>query len=77
MYLWFDIFKIISIIDNENKVYELFNYFQSKAGFALKLKADKSSEYYYKIVYKTFETAIHNYFFSKYTNNVVKTYLKK
>ena len=75
-YLWLDIFKDISLIDNDNKIHKLEDYFPYNAWVDLELNS-KTSEYYYKKAYKSFETAIHNYFFSKYTNNVVKTYLKK
>ena len=75
-YLWLDIFKDISLIDNDNKIHKLEDYFPYNAWVDLELNS-KTSEYYYKKAYKLFETAIHNYFFSKYTNNVVKTYLKK
>ena len=75
-YLWFDIFNNISLIDNDNKIHKLGDYFPYNAWVDLELNS-KTSEYNYKKAYKTFETAIHNYFFSKYTNNVVKTYLKK
>ncbi len=75
-YLWLDIFKDISLIDNDNKIHKLEDYFPYNAWVDLELNS-KTSEYYYKKAYKSFETAIHNYFFSKYTNNVVKSYLKK
>ena len=72
LHLWFDIFKNISIIDNENKVYELSNYFQNGASVALGLKADKSSEYYYKKAYKSLETAIHNYYLENHIDKAKK-----
>ena len=75
-YLWLDIFKDISLIDNDNKIHKLEDYFSYNAWVDLELNS-KTSGYYYKKAYKSFETAIHNYFFSKYTNNVVKSYLKK
>ena len=75
-YLWLDIFKDISLIDNDNKIHKLEDYFPYNAWVDLELNS-KTSEYYYKKAYKSFETAIHNYFFSKYANNVVKSYLKK
>ncbi len=75
-YLWLDIFKDISLIDNDNKIHKLEDYFPYNAWVDLELNS-KTSEYYYKKAYKSFETAIHNYFFIKYANNVVKSYLKK
>ena len=71
-YLWFDIFRNISIIDKDNKIHKLDGYFQKSAGFLLELNSNKSSEYYYKKAYKSFETAIHNYYLENHIDNAKK-----
>lgn len=68
-------FKKITIEEQEyvnNLKDEYLKFYENEAIISLKLKANKSSEYYYKKAYKSLETAIHSYYLENHIDNVKK-----
>lgn len=68
-------FEKITIKEQEyvnNLKDEYLKFYENEAIIYLKLKANKSSEYYYKKAYKSLETAIHSYYLENHIDNVKK-----